>query len=254
MGLGGVGGSEEGLEEGLREEVKGEIKRMREEIKKEEIKKEEGKKEEIRKGLRSVEEGGEWSLEEKKEKRLRIKRLKKRLKKREKKGVVEEWGIGRRRLWRLMEGLERYERIRRVDWIEEVLDLEFLGRRVMGRYWGRMSIGERVEYLKIFGELIRGVWYPRLRYYFSRGRYEIEGEGIKRSGWGLELRVVEVIVEGLDFRVIFLEEGGVWILFDLEVSGYSLVEHYRDDIEGIMCEGVGIGRLLEVMRGKLGVR
>jgi phospholipid transport system substrate-binding protein len=116
---------------------------------------------------------------------------------------------------------------------ERLLDFPEMARRTLAQHWKDRSAHEREEFVRLFGDFLRGAYLSRMEKY-SGERIVYVGETVDGeyatvrskivSGGGMEIPI--------DYRV--RQAGSRWVVFDVAISGVSLVRSYRSQFNRII--------------------
>jgi phospholipid transport system substrate-binding protein len=116
---------------------------------------------------------------------------------------------------------------------DPVFDWREMARHALARHWQARSEAERVEFVQLFGDLIRLLYITQLeRYSGELIRYvaeRVEGDlGVVSTRFvpkqGQEIPI--------DYRL--LSRGGRWRVYDVVVEGVSLVGSYRSQFDKVI--------------------
>lgn len=128
---------------------------------------------------------------------------------------------------------------RRLQMVKQVVDQHFdyreMAKRSLGATWGRLSGGQRDEFVRLFSELLEASYADKIDKYARRVRVDYTGESL--DGEYAEVRTVVVRPNDripLTYRL--LEEGGTWRVYDVVIEGVSLVSNYRSQFARIISE------------------
>ncbi|MCF8496425.1 MAG: ABC transporter substrate-binding protein [Alphaproteobacteria bacterium] len=134
--------------------------------------------------------------------------------------------------------------------LEESFDIDTIGRFALGRHWRECSPAQQKEYLKLFKEMIVGVYSKRFNDY--RGQ-ALKVDGARAEGVN-DIIVTSFIVPDdnpeiqLDWRVRRSKKGGYKII-DVIVEGVSMALTQRSDFASVIQRGGGqVDVLLEHLK------
>ena len=143
---------------------------------------------------------------------------------------------------------ERQKKFRSM--LKDHFDVKRIGRWALGRYWRKATKDERIEYLKLFENLIVKTYSNRFKVY--------AGEKLLVSG--STPRKSSVLVNSLfktdsnkpiriDWRLI--NSGHKFKVFDISVEGVSMIQTQRSTFSSVIRRNNGkISGLLEVLKEK----
>jgi phospholipid transport system substrate-binding protein len=117
--------------------------------------------------------------------------------------------------------------------VAQVFDFEETARRALGRHWQSRTPVERLEFVKLFSELLEHAYISRIDQYHGEkivyGNETVEGDQATvktkiQTPKGSELPV--------DCRMHHTD--GRWLVYDVSVEGVSLVSNYRTQVNKII--------------------
>jgi phospholipid transport system substrate-binding protein len=120
------------------------------------------------------------------------------------------------------------------------VDMDSIGRFVLGTYWRTATPAQREEYLKLFREMIGGVWAERFENYQGQ-KFEIRGA---RPADGKEDTLVSSVIIPADNPEIQVDwlvrlEDGHYKIVDVIADGVSLSVTQRSDFSSVIQRGGG---------------
>ncbi|HWM84453.1 MAG TPA: ABC transporter substrate-binding protein [Kofleriaceae bacterium] len=135
--------------------------------------------------------------------------------------------------------------------VRDFLDIETLGQRAMRDHWGKLSAGQRRDFVQLLRELVESNYIRALR---ANVNYEVKYLGERTEGEQLLVKT-EILAKrrgrprsiGIDY--VLTRDGGAWRAFDVVTDGVGLVENYRAQFNKIIARD-GFGGLMERMRKK----
>ena len=135
--------------------------------------------------------------------------------------------------------------------VRDFLDIETLGKRAMRDHWGKLSAGERREFVQLLRELVEANYIKALR---ANVNYEVKYVGEKEEGDQL---VVQTEIEAkrrgrprtIEIAYVLTRDGQAWRAFDVVTDGIGLVENYRAQFNKII-KSDGFAGLMDRMRKK----
>jgi phospholipid transport system substrate-binding protein len=120
--------------------------------------------------------------------------------------------------------------------VNEIFDYTELSKRTLGREWGKFSVQQQDEFIKLFGELLEKTYADRLLSY-SNEKVVFDKESMLREGQA-EVTSNILTADGkkipLDYRLI--DKAGAWRVYDVIIEGISLVKNYRDQFRDILAK------------------
>jgi len=134
--------------------------------------------------------------------------------------------------------------------IEKVFDFTELSKRTLGRDWKKMSAEQQTEFVKLFKELLQGVYANQLLSY-SDQKVIFEKETMLKKGRA----EVQSFLQTSDGKKIPLfyrltDKSGSWKVYDVIIEGVSMVKNYRTQFRDILAKD-SPDKLLEILRDKV---
>jgi phospholipid transport system substrate-binding protein len=134
--------------------------------------------------------------------------------------------------------------------IEKVFDFTELSKRTLGRDWKKMSAEQQTEFVKLFKELLQGVYANQLLSY-SDQKVIFEKETMLKKGRA----EVQSFLQTSDGKKIPLfyrmtNKSGSWKVYDVIIEGVSMVKNYRTQFRKILAKD-SPDKLIEILRDKV---
>ena len=133
--------------------------------------------------------------------------------------------------------------------IDKVFDFEELSKRTLGKEWKKMSAEQRTEFVKLFRELLQGVYADRLLAY-SDQKVLFDKEIMLKKGRA-EVQSYLQTSDGKKIPLFYrlTDNSGSWKVYDVIIEGVSMVKNYRTQFRQIIAKD-SPEKLLEVLREK----
>lgn len=133
--------------------------------------------------------------------------------------------------------------------IESVFDFEELSKRTLGREWKNFSAEQQTEFVKLFKELLQGVYADRLLAY-SDQKVIYDKEIMIKEGQA-EVQSYLQTSDGTKIPLFYrmTDKSGSWKVYDMVIEGVSMVKNYRTQFRDILSNG-SPDKLLEILREK----
>jgi phospholipid transport system substrate-binding protein len=131
------------------------------------------------------------------------------------------------------QGEERRQKVKRI--VDPFFDYQEMAKRSLGATWGKLSAGQRNEFVKLFAQLLETSYSDKIEKYAQRVKIDYTGEIL--DGEYAEVRTVVVRPNDrlpLNYRLI--NEAGSWRVYDVVIEGVSLVNNYRSQFSRIINE------------------
>ena len=131
--------------------------------------------------------------------------------------------------------------------IEKVFDFTELSKRTLGRDWKKMSAAQQTEFVKLFKELLQGVYADRLLEY-SDQKVIFDKEIALKKGRA-EVQSYLQTSDGKKIPLFYrlTDKGGSWKVYDVIIEGVSMVKNYRTQFRDIIAKD-SPDKLLEILR------
>lgn len=134
--------------------------------------------------------------------------------------------------------------------IEKVFDFTELSKRTLGRDWKKMSAAQQTEFVKLFKQLLQGVYADRLLEY-SDQKVIFDKEITLKKGRA-EVQSYLQTSDGKKIPLFYrlTDKGGSWKVYDIIIEGVSMVKNYRTQFRDILAKD-SPDKLLEILRDKV---
>ena len=134
--------------------------------------------------------------------------------------------------------------------IETVFDFQELSRRTLGREWKKMKPAQQKEFVKLFKELLQGVYADRLMAY-SDQKIMFDKETMLKKGRA-EVQSYLQTSDGKKIPLFYrlTDKSGSWKVYDVIIEGVSMVKNYRTQFKQILSKG-SPDKLIETLRKKV---
>jgi phospholipid transport system substrate-binding protein len=125
------------------------------------------------------------------------------------------------------------QKVKRI--VDPYFDYQEMAKRSLGPAWGKLSAGQRQEFVALFAQLLEASYSDKIEKYAQRVRIDYTGE--IPSGDSVEVRTVVVKANDripLNYRL--MNVGGTYKVYDVVIEGVSLVSNYRSQFSRIIHE------------------
>lgn len=119
---------------------------------------------------------------------------------------------------------ERWQTVRRL--MAEMLDIEEISRRSLGRHWEARTASEREEFMQLFGDLIERAYIGKIESHTDE-RITFLGDvtdGDRATVW---TKIVTKQGEEISIEYQMLRRAAGWRTYDVVLGGISLVGDYH---------------------------
>jgi phospholipid transport system substrate-binding protein len=130
-------------------------------------------------------------------------------------------------------GEERRQMVKRI--VDPHFDYQEMAKRSLGPTWGKLSAGQRQEFVALFAQLLEASYSDKIEKYAQRVKIDYTGE--IQDGEYVEVRtVVRKANDRIPLNYRLIKEGGTWKVYDVVIEGVSLVSNYRSQFSRIIHE------------------
>jgi len=141
----------------------------------------------------------------------------------------------------------RRQKVKRI--VDPYFNYQEMAKRSLGPNWGKLSPGQRQEFVALFAQLLEASYSDKIEKYAQNVRIDYTGE--IPSGDTVEVRTVVVKANDripLNYRL--MDEGGTYKVYDVIIEGVSLVSNYRSQFSRIIHES-SYAELVKRLRTKV---
>jgi phospholipid transport system substrate-binding protein len=128
---------------------------------------------------------------------------------------------------------EREKLIRQA--VDERFDWEEMARRALATHWAKRTPQERKEFVPLFSDLLERTYMKKVEDYSGE---KVLYEGETKDGDYATAKVKIVTKKNQDIPVEYRlkKEGDNWLVYDVSISGVSLVNNYRTQFNSIISQ------------------
>ena len=132
--------------------------------------------------------------------------------------------------------------------VDSIFDFQEMGKRALGKTWGKLAPTEKEEYVDLFARLVKQRYIGKIDSYSGQ---EIVFKRQKLKG--RSALVYSVLLDNnteipIDYRLVLKND--LWAAYDLRIENVSLVANYRRDFAGIVKKK-GVPGLMKKMSDKV---
>jgi len=134
--------------------------------------------------------------------------------------------------------------------IDHIFDFKELSKRTLGREWKKMSAEQQKEFVKLFKQLLQGVYADRLLAY-SDQKVVFDKELMLKKGRA-EVQSYILTSDGNKIPLFYrlTDKSGSWKTYDIIIEGVSMVKNYRTQFKQILAKD-SPDKLIEILREKV---
>jgi phospholipid transport system substrate-binding protein len=141
---------------------------------------------------------------------------------------------------------ERRAALRRIA--GEVFDFTEISRRSLARHWQARTPAERVEFVKLFADLLERAYVGKLELY-SGEKIEYAGEVPDGDVTTVKTRIITKQGTAIPVDYRMFQDNGQWKAYDALIEGVSLVGNYRTQFNTVIQRSSYEG-LVKALRAK----
>jgi phospholipid transport system substrate-binding protein len=127
----------------------------------------------------------------------------------------------------------RRQRVKHI--VDPYFDYQEMAKRSLGPAWGKLSPGQRQEFVQLFAQLLEASYSDKIEKYAQHVKINYTGEILDDNY--AEVRTVVMRTNDripLNYRLV--QENGGWKVYDVVIEGVSLVSNYRTQFARIIHE------------------
>jgi phospholipid transport system substrate-binding protein len=129
---------------------------------------------------------------------------------------------------------ERRKLIRKA--VDERFDWEEMARRSLSTAWNARTPEEKKEFVTLYGELLERTYLERVESY-SGEKVLYQGENIDGTYATVNVKIMTAQNTEIPVEYRMLKKGNDWLVYDISISGVSLVNNYRVQFSSILAKG-----------------
>jgi phospholipid transport system substrate-binding protein len=129
---------------------------------------------------------------------------------------------------------ERKKLIRKA--VDERFDWDEMARRSLGTAWGPRTPEEKKEFVTLYGELLERTYLERVESY-SGEKVLYQGESIDQDYATVNVKIITEKNAEIPVEYRLRKKGSDWLVYDISISGVSLVNNYRVQFSSILAKG-----------------
>lgn len=128
---------------------------------------------------------------------------------------------------------EREKLIRRA--VDERFDWEEMARRSLATHWAKRTPEEKKEFVPLFSDLLERTYLKKVEDYSGE---KVLYEGETKDGDYATVKVKIITKKNKDIPVEYRlrKEGNDWFVYDVSITGVSLVNNYRTQFNSIILQ------------------
>lgn len=149
---------------------------------------------------------------------------------------------------KLVSTAERRAQIR--QGAEALFDFKEMARRSLGDRWEVLSRADQDEFVRLFTNLIAASYMSKIELYAGEPIVFL-GEQVNGAGAAVQSRMVTPKGSQVDVEYHLYRAQDRWLVYDVSVSGVSLVGNYRTQFNHLL-QRTSFADLLKTMRQKAG--
>ena len=121
--------------------------------------------------------------------------------------------------------------------VDKRFDWEEMSRRSLARHWSKRTGEEKKEFVGLFGQLLERTYLDKVEGY-SGEKVEYVGESIDGEYGVVDVKIMTTKNEEIDVQYrLRKKDDSQWMVYDISVTGVSLVNNYRSQFNSILSKG-----------------
>ncbi len=132
-------------------------------------------------------------------------------------------------------------------------DFELMSRSAVGRKWRRFGMEQKHKFQNLFGTMMKGLFFDKMEQLAGAEKPEILfKKEVRRSAQLVEVET-EAIAGSNKVKISYrlVERAGKWKVYDIVVSGVSMISNYRSQFRRILGQRSGINTLIKTLDCKV---
>ena len=145
------------------------------------------------------------------------------------------------------QGEARRQKAKRI--VDPFFDYQEMAKRSLGTTWGKLSAGQRHEFVQLFAHLLEASYADKIEKFAKQVKIDYIGEIL--DGDYAEVHTVVMRPNDripLNYRLI--NEAGGWKVYDVVIENVSLVSNYRSQFSRIINES-SYAELVQRLKNKV---
>jgi len=119
--------------------------------------------------------------------------------------------------------------------VDPYFDYQEMAKRSLGPAWGKLSPGQRSEFVRLFAELLEASYSDKIEKYARNVKVSYSDEILTDDN--AEVRALLIWPnDRIPMNYRLLKENGGWKIYDVVIEGVSLVSNYRSQFRRIINE------------------
>jgi len=133
--------------------------------------------------------------------------------------------------------------------VDERFDWEEMARRSLATHWVKRTAQEKEEFVRLFADLLERTYMKKVEDYSGE---KVLYEGEAKDGDYATVKVKIVTKQNKDIPVEYRlrKEGNDWFVYDVSITGVSLVNNYRTQFNSIILQS-SYENLIKKLREKV---
>lgn len=119
--------------------------------------------------------------------------------------------------------------------VNERFDWEEMTRRSLGTHWNARTADERKNFISLFGDLLERTYLDRVEGYSGEKVFYL-GERLDGDYAEVDVKIVTTQNAEVPVKYRLKKKNNDWRVYDISISGVSLVNNYRVQFSGILAK------------------
>jgi len=119
--------------------------------------------------------------------------------------------------------------------VDERFDWEEMARRSLATHWANRTPEERKEFVRLFSDLLERTYMKKVEDY-SGEKVLYEGETKDGDYAAVKVKIITKKNQDIPVEYRLRKEGNDWFIYDVSITGVSLVNNYRSQFNSIIMQ------------------
>lgn len=120
------------------------------------------------------------------------------------------------------------------DKANSLVDISWLSRWTLGKYWDKRTEVERKDFRELFGKIFKNVAYPKTGKFFRGLEITFDREKIKKDKAVISTVITHKKEGEIEVEYKLKSSNGKWLIYDVVMDGVSLGRNLRTKFQKII--------------------
>jgi phospholipid transport system substrate-binding protein len=136
------------------------------------------------------------------------------------------------------------------DMFVKTVDIKWIGKFVMGRYYRTLSDDQKIQYDTVFSKFLIDSYVPSFKKYTSESVKVVNITNHSDNEYVAQTEIIRPGKESFKVNYMVREIGGAYSIFDVIAEGVSLINTKRAEFEYIISSG-DVDHLIKLLQDKI---